>query len=296
MFWRARKGLEESMSHSDSKMTIDGTGADVVSKWRWLLVLPLLVVGYTIPGMIARFGWDLLATDVPILGEIVSVFARVTQIAIGSFCSVCFPVLVAPSHKGLVAAISGLIIVVLSLSLLIFIIAAADYVDGWSLGLLGGIAELVISGAVAVLTAYGLIRNKYGQEIVADTWHESRLPDDAVSDHPIFTGYESESDVSGTDPTRAANTDELKWDSVVRAMQPHFFASKKIVGTILHNVETPKPADGKISFRFRSSKLKNAFMEEMQNHRSRDALKAAITDAYGSELELRIISPHESAE
>ena len=42
--------------------------------------------------------------------------------------------------------------------------------------------------------------------------------------------------------------------------------------------------------------MKNNFMEEMQDKRSRDALKAAITDAYGSELELEVRSPSEAAE
>jgi len=275
---------------------MDGSGADHVPKWRWLLVLPLLVVGYAIPGMIVRFGWGHLSTDMPILGEIVSGIAQVLQIAVGGICSVYFPVLVAPSHKRLVAAISGLIIVVFSLGLIVLLIATRNYVAGWSLDLLGEIALALISGAAAVLTAYGLVRNKNGLETATDTWHESRLTDNAVADSPVFTGHKSESDDSGTDPTGAANIDELRWDSVVQAMQPHFFASKNIVGPILRNIETPKPADGKITLRFRSSKLKNAFMEEMQIKRSRDALKAAVTDAYGSELELKIISPHEAAE
>ena len=34
-------------------------------------------------------------------------------------------------------------------------------------------------------------------------------------------------------------------------------------------------------------------MEEMDDKRSKDALKAAITDTYGTELELVIISPRE---
>jgi hypothetical protein len=71
---------------------------------------------------------------------------------------------------------------------------------------------------------------------------------------------------------------------------------KYVVGPILRNVETPEPDGGKIALRFKSNALKNNFMEEMQDQRSRDALKAAITDAYSSELELQVISPHEAAE
>jgi hypothetical protein len=58
----------------------------------------------------------------------------------------------------------------------------------------------------------------------------------------------------------------------------------------------PEPVDNKISLRFKSNALKNNFMEEMQDQRSRDALKTAITEAYGSELELEVRSPHEIAE
>ena len=71
---------------------------------------------------------------------------------------------------------------------------------------------------------------------------------------------------------------------------------KFVVGPIPRNVETPTPAEGKISLRFKSNTLKNNFMEEMQDQRSKDALKAAILDAYGSELELEVRSPHEAAE
>jgi hypothetical protein len=69
-----------------------------------------------------------------------------------------------------------------------------------------------------------------------------------------------------------------------------------VVGPLLRNIEVPDPVDNKISLRFKSNALKNNFMEEMQDQRSKDALKAAITDAYGSELDLEVRSPHEIAE
>ena len=96
-------------------------------------------------------------------------------------------------------------------------------------------------------------------------------------------------------PRRDRTPVEQQWDKVVWAMR-RTKNRKYVVGPILRNVEVPTPADGKISLRFKSNALKNNFMEEMQDQRSRDALKAAITDAYGSELELKIISPHEAAE
>jgi DNA polymerase III subunit gamma/tau len=96
-------------------------------------------------------------------------------------------------------------------------------------------------------------------------------------------------------PRRDRTPVEQQWDKVVWTMR-RTKNRKYVVGPILRNVEVPTPADGKISLRFKSNALKNNFMEEMQDQRSRDALKAAITDAYGSELELKIISPHEAAE
>ena len=101
------------------------------------------------------------------------------------------------------------------------------------------------------------------------------------------------------EPTPASRRDrtptEQQWDKVVWAMR-RTKNRKFVVGPILRNVETPTPAEGKISLRFKSNTLKNNFMEEMQDQRSKDALKAAILDAYGSELELEVRSPHEAAE
>jgi hypothetical protein len=69
-----------------------------------------------------------------------------------------------------------------------------------------------------------------------------------------------------------------------------------VVGSLLRNIEVPEPVNGKISLRFKSNAMKNNFMEEMQDQRSRDALKAAITEAYETELELQVRSPKEAAE
>jgi DNA polymerase III subunit gamma/tau len=96
-------------------------------------------------------------------------------------------------------------------------------------------------------------------------------------------------------PRRDRTPTEQQWDKVVWAMR-RTKNRKYVVGPILRNVEMPTPAEGKISLRFKSNALKNNFMEEMQDQRSRDALKAAINDAYGSELELEVRSPHEAAE
>ena len=85
---------------------------------------------------------------------------------------------------------------------------------------------------------------------------------------------------------------EEQWGKVVWAMR-RTKNRRFVVGSLLRNIEAPEPVDGKIALRFKSNALKNNFMEEMQDQRSKDALKAAITDAYGSELELQVRSPRE---
>ena len=106
---------------------------------------------------------------------------------------------------------------------------------------------------------------------------------------------ESSSEPVQTMPRRERTPIEAQWDKVVWAMR-RTKNRRYVVGPLLRNIEVPEPVDGKISLRFKSNALKNNFMEEMQDQRSRDALKTAITDAYGSELELEVRSPHEIAE
>ena len=96
-------------------------------------------------------------------------------------------------------------------------------------------------------------------------------------------------------PRRDQTPEEQKWAKVVWAMR-RTKNRRYVVGPLLRNIEVPEPVDNKISLRFKSNALKNNFMEEMQDQRSRDALKTAITEAYGSELELEVRSPHEIAE
>jgi DNA polymerase III gamma/tau subunit len=103
------------------------------------------------------------------------------------------------------------------------------------------------------------------------------------------------SDETPSAPRRDQTPAEQKWAKVVWAMR-RTKNRRYVVGPLLRNIEVPDPVDNKISLRFKSNALKNNFMEEMQDQRSKDALKAAITDAYGSELDLVVRSPHEIAE
>ena len=116
---------------------------------------------------------------------------------------------------------------------------------------------------------------------------------------PSPTYQQSSGSQSSQEPAQAPRRDrtpvEQQWDKVVWAMR-RTKNRRYVVGPILRNVEVPEPADNKISLRFKSNAMKNNFMEEMKDQRSKDALKAAITEAYGSELELEVRSPHEVAE
>jgi len=96
-------------------------------------------------------------------------------------------------------------------------------------------------------------------------------------------------------PRRERTPSEERWGKVVWAMR-RTKNRRFVVGSLLRNIEAPEPVDGKIALRFKSNALKNNFMEEMQDQRSKDALKAAITEAYGSELDLQIRSPHETGD
>jgi len=106
---------------------------------------------------------------------------------------------------------------------------------------------------------------------------------------------QAEPDQSASTPRRERTPVEQQWDKVIWEMR-RTRNRKFVVGSLLRNCEVPEPQGNKISLRFKSNSMKNNFMEEMQDKRSRDALKAAITGTYGSELELEVRSPSEAAE
>ena len=137
----------------------------------------------------------------------------------------------------------------------------------------------------------------------ANTVH-SRTKTESAANHSQTVETQSQVSVESTvqnsqfeksNPPRDRTPAEEKWDKVVRAMR-RIKNRRFVVGPLLRNTQVPEPAEGKISLRFKSNALKNNFMEEMQDQRSRDELKAAITDTYGTELELEIISPRDTDE
>ena len=88
---------------------------------------------------------------------------------------------------------------------------------------------------------------------------------------------------------------EEQWAKVLWAMR-RTKNRRYVVGPLLRNIVVPEPVAGKISLRFKSASIKNQFLDEMQDQRSRSALKAAINDAYGGEFEVEIRSPREAVE
>ncbi|MBG81878.1 MAG: DNA polymerase III subunit gamma/tau [SAR202 cluster bacterium] len=105
----------------------------------------------------------------------------------------------------------------------------------------------------------------------------------------------SESEQISTPRRREKTPAEEKWDKVLWAMR-RTKNRKFVVGPLLRNVAVPEPEGNRFTLRFKSNSIKNNFMEEMQDQRSKDALKTAITDTYGSGLELEVRSPSEAVE
>ena len=105
----------------------------------------------------------------------------------------------------------------------------------------------------------------------------------------------AESEQISTPRRREKTPAEEKWDKVLWAMR-RTKNRKFVVGPLLRNVAVPEPEGNKFTLRFKSNSIKTNFMEEMQDQRSKDALKTAITDTYGSGLELEVRSPSEAVE
>ncbi len=114
-------------------------------------------------------------------------------------------------------------------------------------------------------------------------------------------GYQSQPPAPTPEPDsaperrRSVSPEESKWRSVTEGLRRMKFR-RKYLGPILQNVNPPKPSDGQINLRFRSRKLRDDFMEEMEDPRAQTALRTAIDREYGPGLALKTISPHEEAE
>jgi DNA polymerase-3 subunit gamma/tau len=89
--------------------------------------------------------------------------------------------------------------------------------------------------------------------------------------------------------------EQTKWRNVTESLRRTKFRLRYL-GPVLSNVIPPSPADGKVTLRFKSRKLRDAFMEEMEDPRAQSALRTAIDREYGPGLALNTVSPQEEAD
>lgn len=94
---------------------------------------------------------------------------------------------------------------------------------------------------------------------------------------------------------QALSPDQAKWRNVTESLRRTKFRLRYL-GPVLSNVIPPSPADGKVTLRFKSRKLRDAFMEEMEDPRAKAALRAAIDREYGPGFALATVSPQEEAD
>ena len=84
--------------------------------------------------------------------------------------------------------------------------------------------------------------------------------------------------------------DEVLWENVLDETQG--VSNKQYnISALLRNVETPIVTDNKIKLKFKSKAIKNHFMDEMEDPRSRNAVKSAINNTYKTNLNLQISYP-----
>ena len=94
---------------------------------------------------------------------------------------------------------------------------------------------------------------------------------------------------------QSLSPEQAKWRNVTESLRRTKFRLRYL-GPVLSNVIPPSPADGKVTLRFKSRKLRDAFMEEMEDPRAQTALRTAIDREYGPDLALNIVSPQEEAD
>ena len=72
------------------------------SQWRWLLVLPAVLIGYLVPGFLIRIAWEVGWSWIPGMDFLMTRVAEFLQVAVAGFCSVFFAGYVAPRRARVV--------------------------------------------------------------------------------------------------------------------------------------------------------------------------------------------------
>ena len=84
--------------------------------------------------------------------------------------------------------------------------------------------------------------------------------------------------------------DEVLWNNVI--VETQGVSNKQFnVSALLRNVETPIVTDNKIKLKFKSKVIKNHFINEIEDPRSKNAFKSALKNSYKVDLDLQISSP-----
>jgi hypothetical protein len=145
-----------SVQDSDPKQSLYSDRPKSPPAWRWLLVVPALVVGYVIPGLIVRISWESGSTWVPFFGDIVYGWAQILQSVVDGIGAVYLAVAVAPSRKKVTSLLAGIVVVAAGGFGLWMILVSDTYGGGETWPVVRDSALVLIVTASGAGTAYVL--------------------------------------------------------------------------------------------------------------------------------------------
>jgi len=95
-------------------------------------------------------------------------------------------------------------------------------------------------------------------------------------------------------PRRELTPAEQRWSEVIDSLR-RTRGKRFFLGALLRNVQTPEQEGNGMVLHFRSKALQENFEDEMRDPRVSEAVKQAVAEAYGVELELRFENSKQSA-
>ncbi len=102
---------------------------NTASAWRWLLVLPVFAIGYVLPGLLVRVGWEFGTSWIPFVDDLIVNVSEFLQSIVDGVCSVYFAAVVAPSHRKLVAIIGAMVVAGIA-SVFVWSLLLTNYYEG----------------------------------------------------------------------------------------------------------------------------------------------------------------------
>ena len=153
----------------------------MVQALRWGLVVPALIFGAVIPGILVQAMWEggsSLLHWLPVVGAWIQAvqqgIAEAMNSLVSGACAVAFPTLVAPSRHHIVGLASGFVVAVIATALLINgLLLTNYYADVPGLTILWEVINFLLyigSSAIAGLVA----------------WGTQNSPDDSTNNHVCF--------------------------------------------------------------------------------------------------------------